>query len=155
VYLPYAYNGKALNVGTINKATGQITTNPNWTATALKSAVMATGQLQLWQNQKAFLVAFETIGSTFRDFEIPLSTLLVSKSQAVNGQTNPFQSYLYQRLIDWAGGSASLGFNSSSFLFDKGSWALGMTSTESTPQELNEGDGPIHSELVASNRDLV
>ena len=43
-------------------------------------------------------VAFETIGSTYRDFTIPLSTLLVNQNVASTGATNPFQTYLYQRL---------------------------------------------------------
>ena len=45
-------------------------------------------------------MAFENIGTTYRDFTIPLSSMLVGKNQTVNGNSNPFQNYLYQRLID-------------------------------------------------------
>jgi hypothetical protein len=34
-----------------------------------------------------------------------------------------------------------------------GAWNLGMTTTESTPEELSRGEGPIHSEFLAANRD--
>ncbi len=46
---------------------------PNWSPAALKNSLLNTGQLNLWQQKGAYLVAFETIGTTFRDFDIPLS----------------------------------------------------------------------------------
>jgi hypothetical protein len=143
VYQPYTYNGKAVTTPLL----------VNNSASSLKSAVLSPGQLNLWQQKGAYIVAFETIGSTYRDFTIPLSSMLVGKSQTVNGSTNQFQSYLYQRLIDWSNGTKFLGFGSQSMQLANGDWQLGFTTTESTPDELRNGDGPFHSEFVASNRD--
>jgi hypothetical protein len=152
VYKPYTYSGSSVNTGLLG--TGLLSNlTGNWSAKSLKSSVLTSGQLALWQKQKAFIVAFEAIGGTYRDFTIPLSTLLAGRSQTVNGATNPFQSYLYQRLIDWAGGSKAVGFASQGMQLGDGSWSLGMTTTESTPEELSRGEGPVHSEFLAASRD--
>ncbi len=154
VYQPYAYNGKSVSTGLFG--TGILASSPlfaNWSAKSLKASVLNPGQLALWQNQSAYVVAFENIGSTYRDFSIPLSSLLVNKSQTVNGSSNPFQAYLYQRLIDWAHGVKSLNFDSQSMPLSDGDWQLGMTATGSTPDEIRRGDGPFHAEFQASNRD--
>jgi hypothetical protein len=143
VYQPYTYSGKTASTPLL----------PNWSAASLKSAVLSPGQLNLWQQKSAYVVAFETIGSTYRDFTIPLSSLLVGKSQTINGNTNPFQSYLYQRLIDWANGANFLGFDSQSAQLASGDWQLGYLSTQSSPDEVRAGEGPFHSEFVAANRE--
>jgi hypothetical protein len=78
---------------------------PNWTAAELKAAIQSPGQLDQWEQQGAFLVVFENIGTTYRDFVIPLSSSLIGKNQTVNGQSVPFQSFLYQRLVNWAQGT--------------------------------------------------
>jgi hypothetical protein len=93
VFKPFTYNGKKI---TVDK------NGPNWTAAALKSAIQNPGQLDQWQKQNAFLVVFENIGTTYRDFLIPLSSSLIGKSQSVNGVSHPFQAFLYQRLVNWA-----------------------------------------------------
>ncbi len=143
VYQPYTYNGKSVTTPLLT----------NSSASSLKSAVLSPGQLNLWQQKGAYIVAFETIGGTYRDFTIPLSSLLVGKSQTVNGSTNQFQSYLYQRLIDWAGGSKFLGFDSQSARLAGGDWQLDYVATQSTPDDVRRGDGLFQSEFVASNRD--
>ncbi|HEY1961828.1 MAG TPA: hypothetical protein VGG69_05390, partial [Rhizomicrobium sp.] len=122
-------------------------------AKSLKASVLSAGQLNLWQQKGAYIVAFESIGSTYRDFEIPLSSMLVGKNQTVNGNSNPFQSYLYQRLIDWAHGVNSLSFDSQSTGIAQGDWQLGMLTTQSSADELRQGEGPIHSEFVALDRE--
>ncbi len=143
VYQPYAYSGK------------QVTTPllVNWSSKSLKSAVLSPGQLNLWQKQSAFVVAFEPIGLTYRDFTIPLSSLLVGKNQKVNGADNPFQSYLYQRLIDWANGVKSLNFNAQTTQLGDGAWTLAMTGTQASPEEMHRGEGSFHSEFMAANRE--
>ena len=141
VYQPFTYSGSAVNTPLL----------PNWSPTALKNSVLNAGQLNLWQQKGAYLVAFETIGTTYRDFNIPLSSLLVGKNQTVNGSSNPFQSYLYQRMIDWAHGKNSLSFDSQATQLSQGDWKLGMVTTESTPDETSSGEGPVHMEFVASN----
>jgi len=142
VYQPYTYSGHAVSTAF------QL---PNWSPAALKNSVLNPGQLNLWQQKGAFLVAFEGIGSTFRDFDIPLSSLLVGKNQNVNGTNNPFQSYLYQRLVDWAHGKNSLSFDSQSTQLTQGDWKLGIVTTQSTQDETDRGEGPFHAEFVASN----
>jgi hypothetical protein len=95
VFQPFTYNGHNVNADK---------NNPNWTVADLKAAIQTPGQLQQWDQQQAFLVAFENVGYTYRDFYIPLSSALIGKTQAVNRMKHPFQAYLYQRLVDWAQG---------------------------------------------------
>lgn len=93
VFKPFVYNGKKVHADK---------DGPNWTAANLKAAIQTPGQLDQWQQQNAFLVVFENVGNTYRDFLIPLSPSLIGKSQTVNYATHPFQSFLYQRLVNWA-----------------------------------------------------
>jgi len=154
VYQPFAYNGKQPSLGLLG--TGLLANSPlfaNWSAKSLKSAVMKPGQLNLWQNQSAYVVAFENIGTTYRDFEIPLSSLLAGKNQTVNGNSNPFQNYLYQRLIDWANGADALAYNSRAMPMGDGAWHLNMVTTMSSQDEVEAGQGPFHAEFVATNAD--
>jgi len=123
-----------------------------WTAANLKTAILSSGQLNLWQQQKAFIVAFETIGDTYRDFAIPLSSALIGKTLTINGFENPFQSYLYQRMIDWAGGSGFSDVNTRSAQLSEGDWELSMVATTTSPTGVRRGEGPFHSEFVAANR---
>ena len=98
VFKPFIYNnGKNLN---LDRGAA------NWTAADLKAAILNPGQLDQWKQQNAFLVVYENIGTTYRDFLIPLSPSLVGKNQALNGPQHPFQSFLYQRMLDWAQGHA-------------------------------------------------
>jgi hypothetical protein len=122
-----------------------------WNTASLKQAVLTPGQLDLWQQQGAYVVAFETIGSTYRDFTIPLSSLLVNQNVGSNGANNPFQTYLYQRLIDWAGGTSSAGFAQQAVPLDGGDWRVSMLTTASTEDEVRTGAGPVHAEFAASN----
>jgi subtilisin family serine protease len=93
VFKPFTYNGKNVNADR---------NNPNWTPADLKAAIQTPGQLQQWEQQKAFLVVFENVGFTYRDFYIPLSSALIGQSQSVNRTKHPFQAYIYQRLLNWA-----------------------------------------------------
>jgi hypothetical protein len=93
VFQPFVFNGDKIEVDRFN---------PNWTPAALKAAILMPGQLDAWNKQGAFLVAFENVGTTYRDFIIPLSSSLVTASQKVNGSKHRFQAYIYQRMIDWA-----------------------------------------------------
>jgi len=143
VYAPYTYNGKSVNTPLF----------PNSSPKSLKTAVLTPGQLNLWQQKGAYVVAFETIGSTYRDFEIPLSGLLAGKSQTVNGVSNRFQTYLYQRMLDWANGKSSLAFDQQDVPLAGGEWTLGLRSTESSYDEMRRGAGPVQTEFVASSAD--
>ncbi|HEY1962520.1 MAG TPA: S8 family serine peptidase [Rhizomicrobium sp.] len=97
VFQPFAYkDGVAVAVDP-NSA--------NWKADRLKTALQDPARRQQWEKGKAFLVAYEKVGTTDRDFLVPLSSKLVGKSQTVNGVTQPFQSYIYQRMLRWANGN--------------------------------------------------
>lgn len=144
VYQPFNYNGQALNPIQ--------TTLPNWSARSLKQSVLMPGQLDLWQNQKAYLVALEPIGTTFRDFTIPLSTMLVGKNQKTAYGNNPFQSYLYQRLIDWSHGSNLTNFTSQNAVLDHSDWDMSLTETDPLPEEQRvTGVSREHYEMALSN----
>jgi hypothetical protein len=95
VFQPFVFDGKRIKVDPLN---------PNWTPAALKEAILSPGQLDAWNQEGAFIVAFETVGTTYRDFIIPLSSQLITGSQTVNGSRNRFQAYIYKRMITWAEG---------------------------------------------------
>jgi hypothetical protein len=95
VFQPFIFNGKEIEVDR---------NNPNWTPAALKSAILTPGQLDTWNSEGAFLVAYENVGNTYRDFIIPLSSQLVTDSQKVNGSKNRFQAYIYETMLTWADG---------------------------------------------------
>lgn len=120
-----------------------------WSPSKLKSAVLDPGQLNLWQNKGAYLVAFESIGSTFRDFDIPLSTLLVGTKRTSGGYL--YQSYLYDRLIQWANAPSGTGFRSQTVGFSSGDWKLSVVSILSTPEEVQQTGRSFHSEFVAED----
>ncbi len=70
--------------------------------------VRRPNDLAKWQTEGKFFYAYETIGSTFRDFAIPLSTKLVGLTTATyDGSQQMFQSYLTGRLTDWIKASSS------------------------------------------------
>jgi hypothetical protein len=97
VFRPFTYkNGADISVDR---------NQPNWTPAQLKAGLKNPVQLLLWQTQHAFIVGYENIGMTYRDFCIPLSSLLIGQQQSVNGVRHPFQSYIYPRLLKWAQGT--------------------------------------------------
>lgn len=97
VFKPFTYKNGANVVVDKN--------HPTWTPAVLKAAINTPGQLDTWNSQQAFLVGYENVGLTYRDFYIPLSSALVGKKQKVNNIQHPFQSYIYQRLLNWAQGT--------------------------------------------------
>ena len=58
------------------------------------------GVQSAWSAQDLFFVAFEDLGTTERDFLIPLSSRLVGQTR--NGDY--FQDYIYTRFQKWIGG---------------------------------------------------
>ena len=74
-------------------------------ANNFRNSLIAPGQLDLWQLSGEAVFAMETIGDTYRDFSIPLSTLLYGQSGTFNGGTERYQRHVYNRLVDWAGGN--------------------------------------------------
>jgi hypothetical protein len=155
VYQPYGGNGPAPAVqgGSLAMASPLPTliNGSQWSTTGLQYAVLSPGQLSLWQQQGAYVVAFEQIGTTFRDFEIPLSSLLAGKRVNIGGQNLPFQTYLYSRLIDWAHSAHVEGFEPATTTFSGGDWSMSLASLEASPEEQRGGAGPFHSEFAAEN----
>lgn len=97
----------------------------------LKSMALSSTKRAAWQAQGASLTAFEYFGSTYRDFTIPLSTLLDGKSSTNNGRTERFQRHMYSRLVDWANGNKFSDIQTTSV--DGGSvagWSLNYTASE-------------------------
>ena len=74
----------------------------------LRNQLLNPGYLAFWQMTSASLVAIETLGSTHRDFRIPLSSLLYGQSGTYNGNTERYQRHIYDRLVEWAQGSNDL-----------------------------------------------
>ena len=62
------------------------------------SNVKKAGVVGSWEAAGLYFAAFEKIGATQRDFEIPLSSRLVGLT-APNGER--FQDYIYSRLTSW------------------------------------------------------
>lgn len=63
----------------------------------------------IWENKGMYFYAFEDIGSTFRDFAIPLSTKLINQTiLAEGGSQEQFQAYLYNAMMDWTNGGVGL-----------------------------------------------
>jgi hypothetical protein len=102
-------------------------------------AVISTYQSQdhqAWDASGAYFTAYEPIGLTQRDFNIPLSSKLVGQTvTGLGGQQTQFQSYLLSRLGSWAssGGKSTLmgasgydGFSSASVAVG-GKWGADMT----------------------------
>ena len=76
-------------------------------ASSFRNTIMTSGQLGLWEASGASVFAMEQVGRTYRDFSIPLSTLLAGQSGTFNGNTEQYQRHIYNRLVDWAQGSNS------------------------------------------------
>jgi len=143
VYQPFTYSGNGNN---------NLKGLPDSSARQLKQSVLDAGQLALWQNQNAYVVAIEPIGTTYRDFTIPLSTVLVGKNQKSAFGNNPFQSYLYQRLIDWANGSKFSNFSAQTVALAHSDWNLSLTTTAPLPEEQREtGIARSHYEVQLVN----
>lgn len=81
--------------------------NPNWTPAQFKAALKNPVTLLTWELGQMYVVGYENVGLTYRDFYIPLSSFLIGKAQSVNGAKHPFQSYIYPRLLTWAQNGAA------------------------------------------------
>ena len=71
----------------------------------------AGGVSTTWQADGVFFYMFEPIGRTYRDFAVPVSSLLVGKVGTVAGEQY-FQKFVTTRLTDWIKGG-SPGFTDS------------------------------------------
>ena len=69
-------------------------------------ASVQSGTQTSWNSSKLYYTAYERIGSTYRDFEIPLASSLVGQNVATMAGQQMFQSYLTGPLKTWVAGGA-------------------------------------------------
>ena len=65
------------------------------------AAIKAGGVKPAWEANGVFFYAFEDIGTTYRDFAIPVSSRLVGQTTRIGGSEEYFQDYITDRLTDW------------------------------------------------------
>jgi len=70
--------------------------------------MVSGGNQSTWNAEGLYFTATETIGNTFRDFQIPMSSKLVGQSTLTLGGVQQFQSYLNSSLQSWIKGGAHL-----------------------------------------------
>ncbi len=89
-------------------------------------AERATGN---WNANGVFFAAIETIGATYRDFSVPVSTRLIGQKTSVSGSSEYFQSYLTDEFDNWL--QQGVGFTDSASLAvpNKAGWHFAYTST--------------------------
>ncbi|MEO0879434.1 MAG: S8 family serine peptidase [Pseudomonadota bacterium] len=123
----------------------------NLTPTQLRDSVLTVGQLGLWEAAGAELVATETVGNTFRDFNIPLSTVLAGNN-AANGEK--FQRHVYTRLVDWAQGTNSVAAAPVETAVGKiGEFGIVAQATPVSPfAPVSEQDKPFNTSLLVASK---
>ena len=104
------------------------------------------------ERRGAYLVGLETVGDTFRDFRIPLSTTLYGGVSDLDGRARErkFQRHLHQRFVDWA--TTGQGFSDierqSVRLGAQGEWSMSMVASPYSPgHTVREGDLPFQSSV--------
>ena len=77
----------------------------NGVMTARSAAEMrATGVPTTWEADGVYLRLYEPIGSTFRDFNVPMSSHLVGQVRTMTGAYEFYQRFAQRGLTDWLGG---------------------------------------------------
>ncbi len=88
-----------------NNLTWYALSGSKWVQQSVNQVIAVGGKTNTtsWNAAGLYFTAFETVGRTFRDFEIPLSSSLVGQS-VVNqaGYTNTFQQYLLTEFQTWS-----------------------------------------------------
>ena len=69
--------------------------------------VRAEGLQASWQTDGVYFQLYETIGETYRDFSIPVSTFLVGRVASLTGSSEHFQRFAEGRLKDWVSGKSA------------------------------------------------
>ena len=82
----------------------------------LAKVLQQPAQLSKWEANGKFYYAYETIGNTYRDFAIPLSTKLFGQSvTSADGTQQMLQDYLLSRTVAWVKGTGNFASGFSSF----------------------------------------
>ncbi|MBN03683.1 S8 family serine peptidase [Ponticaulis sp.] len=120
----------------------------------IRRAYLRSDVLQL-ENDGAYVVALESVGDTFRDFRIPLSTQLYGTESVIDGVEHDrrFQRHLHQRFVDWASEGSNFGDvqSTSVNLGLNGDWALSMQAAPYTPgSDVREGELPFQTDIMLS-----
>jgi len=116
VYFPMKNGSLPTPVATVQKSTNRDTYSWNTLAksgVSLQSAVtqQSTATQSSWNASGASYVAFEKVGATFRDFQIPLSSKLVGQTVTTLGGGQSYQSYLSAAFRSQIGHFATLDAN--------------------------------------------
>ena len=75
-------------------------------------AQVQTGTQASWNSSKLYYTAYERVGSTFRDFQIPMASTLVGQNVSTLAGQQLFQSYLSGGLSSWVAGGAQFSASS-------------------------------------------
>jgi len=120
----------------------------------LRSAILTPGVLDIWEDWGIVLSSFENYENAHRDFLIPLSTRVFGEEYGHPWDRERTQSYLYQRLIDWAHNGSGFA-DQRSFtapLTSNGNWQLSMTARpRSIAEERRTGEVGFHSDLMLAS----
>ncbi|MEM1194375.1 MAG: S8 family peptidase [Pseudomonadota bacterium] len=123
-------------------------------AADFRNSLLVPGQLDIWQNTSANVFAVENIGDTYRDFTIPLSTLIYEQSATFQGNTERFQRHVHRRLLDWAEGGSVVSFSDQAAVGAMGDWSISMIRTPISRFSPETDRGvPYHSGLEFASRD--
>ena len=80
----------------------------NGVATEKKPAdIKAAGVQTTWEAEGIYFHLYERVGSTYRDFSVPVSSLLVGKAGTLTGASEYFQHFITSRMKDWISGSTT------------------------------------------------
>lgn len=124
-------------------------------AERMRQTYLRSNTLRL-EARDAYVVAFERVGDTYRDFRIPLSTNLFGNTSYLRGQAQErrFQRHLYQRFADWATGSSSFGdtHTAAAQIGRDGKWQMNMTARPyAAGMDIRDGHLPFQSDISFQN----
>ncbi len=75
-------------------------------------AQVQTGNQASWNSSRLYFTAIERVGSTYRDFQIPMASSLVGQNVGTLAGQQLFQSYLTGGIGSWVAGGAHLSSSS-------------------------------------------
>jgi hypothetical protein len=84
---------------------------PGWVKKSVSATELLGGIPSWWETEDTYFTMFETIGDTYRDFTVPVSSFQYGKSTNALGRTERMQDFISQRFYNWinSGGSDSNG----------------------------------------------
>lgn len=84
---------------------GEIISSRSMASATLKNSILTPGVLGLWNSERASVFAIEEVGDTYRDFNIPLSDLILNtEAFGIDFRREKFQTFITDRMIGWANG---------------------------------------------------